>query len=182
VSATAAPHRSKGATPVSRYVQGITAEAMRRFGFANSAIIANWTAIAGPSIAAYALPIKLTGGAGRQMLESAGEGVAGPARGATLLLRTDPARSLEIQYLAPQLIERINACLGYRAVDAIRMVQVPMRERMARPPRQAAIGVMALPPGNESRLDRALVRLRLARTGQARHSPETKGSRNLAEL
>ena len=56
--------------------------------------------------------------------------------GATLVLRVDGARALDVQYKARQIIERINAYFGYAAVAELRIVQAPMRQLPpARPPR-----------------------------------------------
>ena len=47
-------------------------------------------------------------------------------RGATLMLRVDPARALDVEYRARQIVERINAYFGYRAVETLRIVQAPV--------------------------------------------------------
>ena len=46
--------------------------------------------------------------------------------GATLVLRVDGARALDVQYKAGQIIERINAYFGYAAVAQLRIVQAPI--------------------------------------------------------
>ncbi|MGA7117204.1 MAG: DciA family protein, partial [Hyphomicrobium sp.] len=46
--------------------------------------------------------------------------------GATLVLRVDAARALDIQYNARQIIERINAYFGYRAIAELRILQAPL--------------------------------------------------------
>ncbi len=53
-----------------------------------------------------------------------------------LHLKVDPAKVLEVQYGAPQLIERINQTLGFRAVSGVRVVQAPVFKKAAAPPRQ----------------------------------------------
>ena len=60
--------------------------------------------------------------------------------GATLVLRVDGARALDVQYRARQIIERINAYFGYAAVAELRIVQAPVAGRLplARPPGRAA--------------------------------------------
>jgi hypothetical protein len=42
------------------------------------------------------------------------------------VLRVDAAKALDIQYRAAQIIERINAYLGYAAVAQLRLIQAPM--------------------------------------------------------
>ena len=44
---------------------------------------------------------------------------------ATLTLDVVPARAVEVQHVLPQLIERVNAVFGYRAVSRVKMVQIP---------------------------------------------------------
>ena len=44
----------------------------------------------------------------------------------TLHLKVDPVKALEVQYQIPQLVERINQTLGYKAVAGIRLVQAPV--------------------------------------------------------
>jgi hypothetical protein len=162
-------HRRAGATPLARYIPGVTFEALRRHGFGNYELIANWTAIAGPSLSSYALPLRLTRPFARQSTTDVDDVSLREVQGATLILKVDPARSLEIQYLAPQLIERINACLGYKAVSAIRIVQVPLG--IALPARRAPTQLASqdapaasAPP--ENRLAQALDRLTRNRTAR----------------
>ena len=45
--------------------------------------------------------------------------------GATLVLGVDPGRALDVQYRAQQIMERINAYFGYRAVAQLRLQQLP---------------------------------------------------------
>src|SRR5207237_7910496 len=61
--------------------------------------------------------------------------------GATLVLRVDGGRSLDVQHNARQIVERINAYFGYAAVAELRIVQAPvgLEDRYARPaPRVSA--------------------------------------------
>ncbi len=60
------------------------------------------------------------------------EDVSDEARGrpgATLVLRVDGPRAIEVQYQTVQIIERINAHFGYRAVSDIRFIQAPLDKR-----------------------------------------------------
>ena len=63
--------------------------------------------------------------------------------GATLLLRVDGARALDVQYKARQVIERINAYFGYAAIAELRIVQAPVEPRL--PPLRAAARAAAEP-------------------------------------
>lgn len=160
------PQRRRGATPLSRFVPEIAAEALRKHGFANFALLANWREIAGPALASHAVPAKLTRPVRPMDPCSDADIASGQPAGGTLLLKVDPARSLEVQYLAPQLIERINACLGYRAVSAIRLVHAPMVARdgtrpaaaTVTPAKRTPMPAVSAPKGD--RLSAAIARLK----------------------
>ena len=53
------------------------------------------------------------------------------------MLRVDGARALDVQYKARQIIERINAYFGYRAIAELRILQAPVDSRLP-PVRPAA--------------------------------------------
>jgi hypothetical protein len=42
------------------------------------------------------------------------------------VLKVDPARALDAQYACAQIIDRINAYFGYRAICEIRLIQAPV--------------------------------------------------------
>ena len=90
----------------------ITRPTLARRGRAFAAIVGEWTAIVGPRFASSTLPEKLSGG-------PAGEGGA-------LTIRVAGADALELQLVADQLVERVNAFVGHRAVSRLRLVQAPL--------------------------------------------------------
>jgi hypothetical protein len=56
--------------------------------------------------------------------------------------------ALELQHIAPQIVERINGHLGYHAIDRLKLVHAPMphgRGRRARRPRTAGVAPPADP-------------------------------------
>ncbi len=65
--------------------------------------------------------------------------------GATLIVRVEPARALDVQYKAQQLMERINGHFGYRAVAELRILQAPLPERTAVVPAPATPPPCAAP-------------------------------------
>ena len=87
-----------------------------KHGFAESGLIADWPAVAGAEIAAHSVPERLD--------FARGERIDG-----TLHLRVEGAWALALQHLEPQLIERINGSLGYRAVGRIRLHQGPLPKK-----------------------------------------------------
>ena len=61
----------------------------------------------------------------------------GRRSGGTLLLQVGGAAALEIQHAAPQLLERINAYFGHRAVRQLRLLQMPLPPHSRRRSRRA---------------------------------------------
>ncbi len=101
---------------------GLTRKAFEKFGFATASLITDWERIAGAEMARYTSPERLKWPVIASNADPAEPD--GPARtAATLFLRVDPARALDVQYKTRQIIERINAYFGYRAVAEVRIVQ-----------------------------------------------------------
>jgi hypothetical protein len=73
-------------------------------------------------------------------------------------MRVDPARALDVEYRARQIIERINAYFGYRAVAELRLIQAPL-ERQAEEPRRPQKPANAAPSAGADPLTEALARL-----------------------
>jgi hypothetical protein len=90
-----------------------TAAALRRRGFGEGEVIARWPEIVGPRLAALTTPEKL-------------QQRRGDLAGAVLLIRVAGAAAVELQHMAPTVIERINGFYGYRAVDRLKLVQGPL--------------------------------------------------------
>jgi hypothetical protein len=112
------------AKAVGSFVPGLTQKAFEKFGFATATLLTDWTQIVGAEIAGFTVPERLKwprGPAG-----DFGDEEGGERKGATLMLRVDPARALDVEYRARQIIDRINAYFGYRAVEAMRIVQAPL--------------------------------------------------------
>ena len=85
-----------------------------------------WPDIAGRDIADQSLPEKLLGlPRGKQESD----------RAAALRIRCSGVAALELQHRQSELIERINAFFGYRAIDRIVLSQGPLpRPKMLRQP------------------------------------------------
>ncbi len=170
------PQRQSGfisARAVGSYVPKLTHKAFEKYGFAAAALITDWAVIVGKDVAGYTAPerLKWPRGVGFEDVE---DGDAGRP-GATLIVRVDPARALDVQYRAHQLIERINRHFGYRAVGELRLLQAPLAERrqgtgaaeVAKP--AAVLPAPELSGIADERLRRALTALRsgMARRGQS---------------
>lgn len=92
----------------------LTRPLMKQRGAALGEVIHNWAAITGPLLAVETQPEKL--------IYASGAGHA-----ATLEIGVTPAFALELQHLSPLIIEKINGYFGYRAVERLRLKQMPIR-------------------------------------------------------
>ena len=116
---------SVSARAVGSFVPRLTKKAMEKFGFSTAALLTDWAAIVGSDLARYTRPHKLKW---PRAVETYGDTPAEQAGrpGATLYLQVDAARALDVQYKGRQIIDRINAYFGYRAIADLRIEQVPM--------------------------------------------------------
>ena len=115
--------RRSGLKPMASLMWRVAAPALRKRGLAEARIVTDWRDIVGPFLADATSPdgIKRGGAAGKS---------EGPG---TLTVRVAGPVAIEVQHLAPQIIERVNAYFGYTAVDRLRIVQAPP---VARKPRR----------------------------------------------
>ncbi|MBI3504006.1 MAG: DUF721 domain-containing protein [Proteobacteria bacterium] len=111
---------------IATQVPKLTREALKRRGAAFATIVAEWANIVGPALASSTLPEKL-GTPPRPP-----KGVDVPPQAGVLTLRVAGGAAMELQHLAPQLVERINSFTGFKAVERLRFIQGPMP--LAAPP------------------------------------------------
>ncbi len=102
--------------PVGALMHGLTKRALGKHGFSSAALIEEWATVIGPELAATCQPVKL-GFPPRQR------------DGGTLHIRADSGTALELQHLEPQIIQRVNAFLGYAAVARLTYIQAPISQR-----------------------------------------------------
>lgn len=150
--------RGRGARHVSGLIAKLTAPLVRGHGLPDSGILQHWPEIVGSGIAGACMPEKLVFAPGER-------------REGTLHVRVAGAYAPVLQHVEPQIVERINAYCGYRAVARLRLIQGPLPGR----PAPAARSIpAALRPEEEQNLQSAVAdvgddRLRgaLARLGRA---------------
>ena len=106
---------------VGSFVAGLAGKAFAKYGFATAGLITDWAAIAGQELALYTRPERL-----KWPPAGVDDKDAPRRQGATLLLRVDAARGLDVQFRARQIIERINGYFGYAAVAELRILQGPI--------------------------------------------------------
>ncbi len=132
------PNRRFGPKAVGSFVPRLARAAFERYGFASATLLTDWPVIVGSALAANTAPERIRWP--RQPSQSEPDGDVGGRRGATLVLAVDPAHALNIQYASAQIIERINAYFGYRAISELRIEQRPRRApsgAVASSPRQS---------------------------------------------
>src|SRR5262245_29366746 len=136
-----------GVKAVGSFLPALTRKAFEKYGFSTAALVTDWGTIAGRELAASTAPERLKWPRAQAPTDAEG-GAAQARRGATLILRVDGGRSLDVQHKARQIIERINAYFGYAAVAELRIVQGPVgAERSgARAGPNGPNGPMALAP------------------------------------
>lgn len=107
--------RRMGMVALAAEVPAIAKRALGQRGFAEAGLFTHWAEIAGAALAAASLPIKLS-------FPRSGQTGAKREDG-TLTVRCGGPAALELQHLAPSVLERINAHFGYRAVARLKIEQ-----------------------------------------------------------
>lgn len=121
------------ACAIASLVPRITRKSFEKHGFAAASLIMDWALIVGRERAADTRPLKLKWPRAVEKFGATADGCEGRPE-ATLVLQVDPAIALDIQYQSAQIIERINAYFGYRAVASLKLVQEAVEQRIpARP-------------------------------------------------
>jgi hypothetical protein len=148
-----------GARAVGSYMARILDPVARERGFTTTALLSAWPAIVGAELASFTLPDKIVWP--RRQEDS--DAKRHRPEGATLTLRVDGPRAIELQHCADQILERVNVYFGYRAVTEMRILQAPVaKTKRGNPPAPTPLVEASLPPQTEigdEGLRRALMRL-----------------------
>jgi len=115
---------------LSDLVESCIAPALAAQGFASSDIILSWPEIVGERLARFTEPMRLEWP--RRRRHMAPDELPEPA---TLVVRVVSSFALELQHMAPVVIERVNAHFGWRCVGRLVMRQGPIARHA--PPRPA---------------------------------------------
>jgi hypothetical protein len=97
---------------MSRMIPEVAGKALGKKGLGYGKLVTDWAMIVGADLGQVTAPVKLSFPRGERT-------------DATLTIDIVPARAIEVQHSMPQLIERVNAVFGYRAVAKIKLVQRP---------------------------------------------------------
>lgn len=114
--------RRGGMRALSYLAPGLTDPLFRKRGFVEGRIPRDWPQIVGVDLARFCAPESLDFPRGRR-------------DGATLRVVALPGRALELQHLAPQIIERVNGHFGWAAVARLTLRQgvLPPPPKSTRP-------------------------------------------------
>lgn len=120
-----------GARPIGAYTAKALDPAARARGFATTALLSEWPAIVGAELAQFTMPDRVVWPRRR-------EDEPNPMRrrrdeGATLMLRVEGPRAIEVQHRVGQILERVNLYFGYRAITEMRILQAPVAKTAPRP-------------------------------------------------
>ena len=169
--ATKPSRRRRGFRAIGEIADPVVRDVCGRFGFRHIRILRNWKEIVGTEVATRCRPVRIATRSGR----------------ATLYVRADGAHATEVQHLVPQMLRRVEAVCGERAVDEVRVTQVAGRQPVAPQPRRGPVR----PPTVEERAEVARIvadvrdpRLRAAleglgiamRVGDAGNAPPPQGT------
>jgi hypothetical protein len=164
-----AKRAARGAEALSGLVRKSLSETLRAKGFADSAIHDHWTEIAGAALAPWSEPVSL-----RWPQRPPGADPARTREGAVLTIKVEGAFALDMQHMAPQLIERVNRFIGWRCVEKLALKQGPVRKDAPAKPRARPVLTAEasrqlddmLEPVEAGRLKEALQRLGVAVLGK----------------
>lgn len=118
-----ADRRRGGMRALAADVPQVVKPALGKRGFSEGQLVAQWADIVGADLARRMMPEKLTFPPGER-------------RDGTLRLRVAPGFALEVQHREPQILERLNAFFGYRALARLALIQGPLPTEPAAAPRR----------------------------------------------
>lgn len=134
------PRRPRKSRMLGDMVATVLEPVLAKRGLAVATVTTEWASLAGPQLAPICVPLSMAWPP-KPIIEAAqakagaakGTGrLASPPSGAVLTLAVPSAQALVVQMASPQLIERINARLGFRAVGKIAISQRPLPPAPAR--------------------------------------------------
>src|SRR5215210_2957103 len=107
--------------PLADLIDACLGPALAAQGFAASDVIVAWREIVGERLADFTQPLRIDWPRG-----AARDRDTRPEP-ATLVIRVESAFALEMQHLAPVVIERVNAHYGWRCIGRLVLKQGPVR-------------------------------------------------------
>ncbi len=113
--------RSKQAKPIKDLVGEMLAPALRARGFANAEVITRWETLVGPQLAKHTRALQL-----KWPPKGIKTDPDSPKEGAVLIIAVSGGIAIELQHMAPQIIQRVNSVLGWCCVEKLAFRQQPI--------------------------------------------------------
>ena len=136
-----------------KHFRRLAAQAFKAHGFATADLLSHWPEIVGEATAGLCRP---------ERVKWTKPGNPGDAAPGTLTVKAVAGRSLDVQYAAESILERINQFMGYRAIARLKVTtdtQLQAPAKAAKVP-EPPVALPPLPEGiTDSDLKAALARL-----------------------
>jgi hypothetical protein len=162
------------ARPIGAYAARALDPAARARGFATTALLSEWPAIVGGELAQFTMPDRVVWPKRRDEADEAAPPKGHRDEGAVLVLRVEGPRAIEVQHRSGQILERVNAYFGYRAVAEMRILQAPVARKASPAPAPAQpIDPDTLPAS--AKIEDGGLRAALLRLGSAARARLTRG-------
>jgi hypothetical protein len=126
---SARPRGKSFARPLAELVSKQLDPLAARQGFGEASLLLRWRDIVGARVAGLCAPERLQWPA--RARKAAPER---PQEPATLVLRVEPGFGLDVQHMAPTILDRVNAHLGWRCVARVTLRQQALGDRPEPPP------------------------------------------------
>ncbi|MCO5063205.1 MAG: DciA family protein [Rhizobiaceae bacterium] len=118
--------------PVADLAGEILDPVLRKRAGLSVALVQSWDEIVGPRIAQSSRPEKIQWGRRRDESD--------PYEPAVLVIACEGLAALHIQHEAGEIVNRVNAFMGYMAIGRLRIVQKPVRQPKPERPRLRELG------------------------------------------
>jgi hypothetical protein len=162
------------ARPLGAYAARALDPAARARGFATTTLLSEWPAIIGAELAQFTMPDRVVWPRRREEGEEPAPARGYRVEGAVLVLRVEGPRAIEVQHRSPQILERVNAYFGYRAVAEMRILQAPVARKVPAPVQKTVpIDPNVLPAS--AKIEDGGLRAALLRLGSAAQARLTRG-------
>ena len=120
--------------PLADLIDASLGRALAAQGFAAADVLVSWPEIVGERLAAATQPLKIEWPRRR-----AGADPTARPEPATLVVRVESAFALDLQHLAPVIVERVNVHYGWRCVGRLVLKQGPVRRPAGAPAKLAPL-------------------------------------------
>jgi hypothetical protein len=162
------------ARPIGAYAAAALDASARARGFATTSLLSEWGTIVGADLAQFTMPDRVVWPRRREESEVPAPPKGRRDEGATLVLRVEGPRAIEVQHRSGQILERVNAYFGYRAIAEMRILQAPVLHKAPRRPvSEPPIDPEALPAS--ASIEDGGLRAALLRLGTNTRSKLTSG-------